>query len=42
MLPPEDMKFVPRKVEAEVGTELEMPLAVYGRVQGIKASHRKL
>ncbi|XP_052692934.1 nuclear pore membrane glycoprotein 210-like [Crassostrea angulata] len=34
VLPPEDMKFVPRQVEAEVGTELEMPLAVYGRVQG--------
>lgn len=36
------MKFVPRHVEAEVGSELEMPLAVYGRVQGTKAAHRKI
>lgn len=34
VLPPEDMKFVPQHVEAVVGTELEMPLAVFGQYQG--------
>ncbi|XP_022313260.2 nuclear pore membrane glycoprotein 210-like [Crassostrea virginica] len=34
VLAPEDMKFVPKKVEAEVGSELEMPLEVYGRAEG--------
>ncbi|XP_062607902.1 nuclear pore membrane glycoprotein 210-like [Saccostrea cucullata] len=34
VLPPEDMKFVPKHVEAKVGSELDMPLSVFGRHQG--------
>lgn len=34
VLPPSDMKFAPRRVEAMVTTELELPLAVFGLLQG--------
>ena len=28
MLPPDNLKFIPSKVEAEVGAKLKLPLAV--------------
>ena len=34
VLPPSDMKFAPKQVEAMVTTELELPLAVFGLLQG--------
>lgn len=34
VLPPSDMKFAPKRVEAMVTTELELPLAVFGLLQG--------
>ena len=32
MLPPTDMQFVPHHVEAEIGSHLELPLAVFGQI----------
>ena len=30
MVPPSQLEFVPSRVEAEIGTVLELPLAMYG------------
>ncbi len=34
VLPPLDMDFLPSRVEAEIGTTLELPLAVFGYLPG--------
>ena len=36
VIPPVDMEFLPSRVEAEIGTTLQLPLAVYGEIDGEK------
>ena len=35
MLPPDNLQFLPARVEAEIGTELELPLSLSVNIKGL-------